>query len=150
MTMEATIAEKFHSLLNYLLYTKVEFEIVADEVGDSRLRTALYGFSEESDIYITELCAHLQSLGFEYQYQHILPVISAPIELSSSFTANEKGNELQSICAASEKSITATYYDILNSYFPFPVIREIMTYQLNTLRSILDKICFLNSARFSN
>ena len=148
--MEANIAEKFHNLLDYLLYAKSEFEIVADEIGDCRLKTALYGFSEESEIYINEICSHLQVIGIAYHYPKALPVLDKLQAPGEQVIDDSKGNELQYICNTNEQYITATYYDILNGYFPFPVIREIMVYQLNTLKSILKKICFLNLARFSN
>lgn len=148
--MDTNIFEKFRDLLNLLLYSKTEFEIVADEIGDHRLKTALNGFSEESDIYINELCSHLQPLGFEYRHPKVLPALDVLIQEVELSTGNNHGNELQCLCNSSEKYITATYHEILNGPFPFPVIKEIMIYQLGTLQSIFNKINFLNIARLSN
>jgi len=148
--MDATITQKFYRLLNHLLYTKSEFEIVADEIYDSRLKTALNGFSEESDTYIHELCLLLQPLGFEYQQPKSLMIPEKLVPPGELLFNNSKGNELQYICFTTEKHITATYRDILNGHFPFPVIRKIMIYQLSTLRLIFKKISFLNMARFND
>lgn len=147
--MDPKIVEKFYGLLTYLTYTKTEFELVADEIEDCKLKTALNGLSEESDQYKNELCLELKALGFQYQSPNALVNVE---EVNSNISSEcfEKGNELQLICSCSESYITRAYRDILNEYFPFPAIRQIMIYQLNTLKSAFMKVNLLNSARFAN
>ena len=142
--------EKLCGLLFFLTQSKAEFEMVADEVEDRNLKTALNGLSSESNQYANEITTQLKSLGvngimpksfFEnYDWQNY--TLAEP--------ADKKGNELMSICDTNENSITKAYSEILNEYFPFANLRDIMTYQVNSLKLAFMKIKTLNAARFSH
>lgn len=142
----SSVLSKISSLIYSLTHTKEEIEMVADEVDDCNLRTALNGLSQESSIFATELCLQFRNAGIYF------PKLSLE-ELQGSNTMSDEvadapGDELSYICTRNENFLMAAYSHILNENFLFPGLRDIMTYQLNALKSAFQKIRLLNTARF--
>ncbi len=149
--LSATISSKFHGLLSYLTRTKETFEMVADEIEDSNLKTAFNGLSVESSQYADELSVQLKTLGIPYDS----PSIFINEQTNGEAGAGDydpdcnEGDEVMNICCTSENNITKAYREILNEYFPFTGLREVMMYQLNALKCAFMKIKLLNATRFS-
>jgi hypothetical protein len=148
-TFNTGITDKFCGLLYTLTHYKNEFEMVADEVEDCNLKTALNGLSTETDQFANEIANQLKTLGIT---ELVTPsyfdnCTSDPLPDNN---VDGAGNELLAICNHSEHSLTKAYWNILNEYVPFPILRDIMTYQLNALKYAFMKIKMLNSARFSS
>jgi hypothetical protein len=145
----SSIINKFRGLLYYLSSTRKTFEMVADEIEDCSLKTAFDGLSGESMQYANELSNQLKGLGIKYDLQHT----EASNEFTEAAYQDEttvgQGDEVMLLCTKSEQHITKAYRDILNEYFPFPGLREVMTYQLNALICSFMKIRLLNTTRFS-
>jgi hypothetical protein len=149
-TIDAKIADKFCGLLYSLTQSKNEFEMVADEVEDCNLRTALQGISTETDLYANEIVNQLKTLGInEALPPNFLDNCTQNVEYPED-QSNGKGNELLAICNYIEQSVTKAYWNILNEPVPFPTLRDILTYQLNSLKYAFMKIKMLNSARFAS
>lgn len=144
-----TVADKFCGLLQYLCKYKTAFEMVADEVEDENLKTALNGLSIESTQYAEEITNHLRLYGVPHRVETDL--MFDCLEDDQPYSADcipGQGNELMSICVKSESSITRAYDDILNEYLPLNNLRNVMLYQLNTLKIAFMKVKLLNEARF--
>lgn len=142
----SNVLSKISSLIYSLTHTKEEIEMVADEVDDCNLRTALNGLSQESSIFATELCLQFKNAGL------LFPKLSLE-ELQGSNTMTDDfsdapGDELSYICTRNESFLMAAYNHILNENFLFPGLRDIMTYQLDALKCAFQKVRLLNSARF--
>jgi len=150
-TFNTKIADKFCGLLYSLTQSKNEFEMVADEVEDCNLKTALNGLSTETDLFANEIANQLKTLGINdvVPPKYFDNCIHDP-QIPETAARAGKGNELLAICNQTEHSITKAYWDILNEYVPFPTLRDIMTYQLNSLKFAFMKIKMLNSARFAS
>ncbi len=123
--------------------------MVADEVADDSLRSALNNLSDESCCYAGELKNYLKVFGI-YSPINEAVNINDLLNYESPVTENpEKGNELQSICSYNEESLIRAYSELLQESFPFQVLKDIMHYQLNALKYTFMKIKTLNTARFS-
>ena len=147
-TVTNPVIDKLRGLLYSLTHTKEEIEMVADEVEDCNLRTALNGLSMESSQYASELCMKLKTLGLQFpklSLEELEGSNSMPFEDIS----NGNGNELSYICNRNENFIITAYRNILSENFLLPGLRDIMMYQLNALKCAFMKIKLLNSARFS-
>ncbi|MEO6405620.1 MAG: hypothetical protein ABIY51_08820 [Ferruginibacter sp.] len=145
-----SVSDKLCGLLKFLCSNKAAFEIVAEEVEDCNLRTALYGLSAESIQYADEITAQLKTYGIPYRLDtDILMDYFERFENTSPSYIPGKGNELTNICTNSENSIINAYNDLLNEYLPLANLRNIMLYQLNALRISFMKIKMLNNARFA-
>ncbi len=149
-TVNPSIVNKFFGLLTSLTHTKTEFELVADEIEECNLKTALNGLSMESSQYINELSMQLKTLGIEYQSPSVLYQLDGANNMSNEIDNKNNGDEIMYICRNNEDFITNAYREILNESFPFANLKEIMRFQLNALKYAFMKIKFLNSARFVN
>lgn len=146
-TLNSSVKEKFSGLLFFLSRSKTEFEMVADEMEDYSLRTALNALSDESSYYAGEIKNYLKTFG-----------IYSPAKTNSEsydfavypVENTEKGNELQNICSYNEESLTNAYKDLLEESLPFQILKDIMNCQLNALKYTFLKIKTLNSARFNS
>lgn len=148
-TFNNAIKEKFSGLLFFLRRSKTEFEMVADEMEDHSLRTALNSLSDDSNYYAGELKNYLKTFGIYPQVNESVIEVAA-IEYSEDYKTDspEKGNELHTICNYNEASLTQAYNELLEENMPFQILKDIMLYQLNALRNTFMKINALNSARF--
>ena len=146
--LSSGLMSKFCGLLVFLKRSKKEFEMVADEIGNTSLRTALNGLSDESSYYAGELKDYLSSLGAAAAFNDVLAeepeVYGYP---ASEGTA--EGGELMTICTHNERTLVRAYTELLEESLPFQSLKEIMLYQLNALRYTFMKIKMLNTARFA-
>ena len=148
--LTASALDKFSGLMFFLKRSKKDFEMVADEIENHCLKTALNGLSEESYFYESELKNYLKHLGInttnitEQDYAH------SDFNSNTTIVENlEKGNELQSLCIYNETSLTQAYSDLLTEHLPCKSLQEIISYQLNALKITFLKIKTLNTARFA-
>ncbi|MDB5202280.1 MAG: hypothetical protein JWQ27_1689 [Ferruginibacter sp.] len=141
------IIDKFCGLLFFLTRSRNEFEMVADEIEDCGLRTALNGLSTETNQFADEISSQLKSLGINpvTKEDYFEDCINKGEDLRQQ---SGRGRELQTICTETEASITSAYSEILEDV-PFTTLKEMMTYQLNSLKFAFMKINMLNSARFA-
>ena len=150
MEINSKIIDKFCGLLHFLNLSKTEFEMVADEVEDYNLRTALHGLSFESNQCADELTSQLKTLGIPCKAPQTFELcMDEPLVPQTEYIPGT-GNELMNICSNTENTITNAYSDILNDYLPINSLREMMMYQLNALKCAFMKIKTLNSARFAH
>ena len=147
-TVNNTTMEKLSGLLYSLSVTKEEFEIVADEIEDTNLKTALNGLSLESNQYANELCLQLKKFGISFP-KPSLNELNGSNSMSFDEVDHAPGNELMYICRRNENYLLTAYRNMLNEYLPMPVLRDIMLYQLDALKCAFMKINLLNTARFS-
>ncbi|MEJ7610150.1 MAG: DUF2383 domain-containing protein [Ferruginibacter sp.] len=141
------LSAKFSGLLFFLKRSKQEFEMVADEIENNPLKTALNGLSDESSYYAGEIKSYLKSLGVNTGV--IESVKDEAEEYYYPLTAETgKGDELLSICSHNELTLLQAYNDLLEEPIPFQSLKEIMIYQLNALKYTFLKIKTLNTARF--
>ena len=150
--LTASALSKFSGLMFFLKRSKNDFEMVADEIENYTLKSALNGLSEESSFYASEIKNYLKHLGINGSN---IPVT----EFSSNYyngdvsdtdiESCQQGLELQSLCRFNEKSLTKAYKDLLDESLPCKSLKEIIIYQLNALKISFLKIQTLNTARFA-
>jgi len=147
-TLSTGIINKLSGLLFFLKRSKNEFEMVADEMENYSLKTALNGLSEESNYYEGELKNYLNHLGIITPYIQYDRLVDNNT-YDGAEQHNNNGNELNCICSHNEMSLTEAYSDLLNEPLPFESLKEIILYQLNALKFTFMKIKTLNTARFA-
>ena len=141
--------EKLCGLLFFLTQSKAEFEMVADEIEDCNLKTALNGLSCESAQFADEITIQLKTLGINgIAPKNFFEICDGQTE-TQPLPVDAKGDELMNICDATENTITRAYNEILKEYFPFSNLKDIMTYQVTSLKLAFLKIKTLNTSRFS-
>ena len=149
-TFTTSTLNKFSGLMFFLKRSKNDFEMVADEIENYTLKSALNGISEESSFYASEIKNYLKHLGINTSSIASTDFSSNYFDESNNETQNtEKGLELQTLCSYNEKFLTKAYKDLLEEPLPCKSLREIIAYQLNALTISFLKIHTLNTARFA-
>ena len=139
------ILDKFYGLIFFLKKSRKDFELVADEIGDSPLRTALNGLSTESNYFAGEIKQQLKSLGVYAEnadgFEGYVPEV---FETESEVP----GIEISAICSHNEFSLLRAYNELITDYIPYQSLKEIMIYQMNAIKNTFSKVQTLNTARF--
>ena len=148
-TLNTGILNKLSGLLFFLKRSNNEFEMVADEIENYSLKTALNGLSEESSFYAGELKDYLNHLGINTPFIQYDRLKDTEYGNTSEQLTNSNGNELNTICTYNEMYLTDAYSDLLKESLPFESLKEIILYQLNALKYSFLKIKTLNTARFA-
>jgi hypothetical protein len=143
--LNKNILDKFYGLIFFLKKSRKDFELVADEIGDSPLRTALNGLSTESNYFAGEIKQQLKCLGMYAEnaegFQDYIP--------ESYETESEiPGTEISTICSHNEFSLLRAYNDLITDSIPYQNLKEIMIFQMNALKNTFSKVQTLNTARF--
>jgi hypothetical protein len=139
------IAIKLCALFSFLHQTSEEFETVAEEIKDNKIKMTLRGLAIETRQYEHELNSQLQSLrikdinlttsdNVEVLLKNIHFVVKEPTE-----------EEIFDTCRKSEASFNKEYRNVLNEYFPYPDLKSMLVYQLNGIKCAFMKIKLLNS-----
>ena len=148
--LTASALNKLSGLMFFLKRSKCDFEMVADEIENYSLKSALNGLSEESSFYASELKNYLKHLGINASFINATEFSSNYFENEISSNENcEQGMELKTLCSYNEKSLTQAYSDLLEEPLPCKSLQEIISYQLNALKISFQKIQTLNTARFA-
>ncbi len=147
--LSSGLISKFCGLLFFLKRSKKEFEMVADEIGNTSLRTALNGLSDESNYYAGELKNYLSSLGAASSFTEGYTEDPEVFEFYPAGEPGAQGDELMNICTHNELTLVQAYNELLEESMPFQNLKDIMLYQLNALKYTFMKIKILNSARFA-
>lgn len=148
-TLNIGILNKLSGLLFFLKRSNNEFEMVADEIENYSLKTALNGLSEESSFYAGELKDYLNHLGINTPFIQYDRLNDTEYGNTGGQLTNSNGNELNTICTYNEMYLTDAYSDLLKESLPFESLKEIILYQLNALKYSFLKIKTLNTARFA-
>jgi len=148
-TLNTAALNKFSGLMFFLKRSKHDFEMVADEMENYTLKSALNGLSEESSFYASELKNYLKHLGINTT---TFIETDLPVEHFNGDACDtecfEKGLELKSLVNYNERYLTKAYSELLEEQMPCKSLQEIISYQLKALKISFQKIQTLNTARF--
>ncbi len=148
-TLTSAALNKFSGLMFFLKRSKHDFEMVADEVENYTLKSALNGLSEESSYYANELKTYLKALGINTTSFSETAIQFDEFNGDSTDSENcERGVELMSLVSFKERYLTKAYNELLEEPMPCKSLQEIILCQLNALKISFQKIQTLNTARF--
>lgn len=147
-TMENVVkpfTEKIYTLLSLLRRTREEFELVSEEMDDDHVRHTLRGFALETNQYEQELKSQLKML--EIKETTAVPFINYDELLINIHSILNAGSlrEILNTCMATESFFEKAYRGVLNEYFPYQSLRDILVYQLNGIKCSFMKLKLLNS-----
>ncbi len=149
-TLNSAVLKKFSGLMFFLKRSKHDFEMVADEIENYTLKSALNGLSEESSYYASELKNYLKHLGISTAaYNETELMVDDFSEDANGIENFEQGLELKALVNYKEKYLTQAYNELLEEQMPCKSLQEIIIYQLNALKISFQKIQTLNTARFA-
>jgi hypothetical protein len=144
-----TLQSKLQSLLSFLRQITVGFDTVAEEIDSINLKTAMIAVAVESKQYAKEISDQLQHFNIVSSKEHtdkLWEGIEVNVHEQASF---EKGGEITALCNNCEIYFGKLYEDVLQEYFPYRNLKDIITYQLFAIQCAFSKIRLLNTLRFS-
>jgi len=137
--------EKFCALLSFLRQTREKFELVTEEMDDDHLRVTLRGLAVETSQYEQELSSQMQSLNIRDNYMPSICNCDELLKNIQSIMTAESIKEILETCTKTETYFEKAYRNVLNEYFPYQCLRDILVYQLNGIKCTFMKMKLLNS-----
>ncbi|MEP7319263.1 MAG: hypothetical protein ABI921_10985 [Panacibacter sp.] len=137
--------EKIYNLLSFLRQTREEFELVTEEMDDDTLRLTLRGFAVETNQYEQELKSQLQTLEIKNVSAPVIENCEELIKNIHSIITAASLKDVLNTCTAAESFFEKAYRNVLNEYFPYQCLRDMLVYQLNGIKYTFMKMKLLNS-----
>jgi hypothetical protein len=141
---------KLQNLVSFLSQITEGFETLAEDIECTNLRTAIIAVAVESKQYAQEISDQLPACNANIPLMAANPLwsrIETNIHEEASFA---KGGEIVALCNNCEEYFNKLYEEILQEYFPFKKLKDIIIYQLYATQCAFMKIRLLNSLRFSS
>lgn len=148
-TINHTLQLKLQTLVSFLRQITRGFDTLAEEIDCNNLKTAMIAVAVESNQYAKEISDQLQhfniTVPMEYTDQS-WKRIEINVHEQAGFV---KGSEITALCNNCEIYFGKLYKDVLQEYFPYKNLKDIITYQLFATQCAFSKIRLLNTLRFS-
>lgn len=148
-TIKQTLQCKLQVLVSFLRQITVGFDAISEEIDCTNLKTAMIAVAVESKQYAKEISEQLQHFSITVPKEFTDQVwkgIEVNIHQQAGF---EKGGEITALCNNCEICFGRLYEDVLQEYFPYRKLKDIITYQLFATQCAFSKIRLLNILRFS-
>jgi hypothetical protein len=141
---------KLQHLISFLCQVTRGFDTVAEEIDNEDLRTAMIAVAVETDQYAGEICHQLKQLNIPIAKDGLDSSIWTRIEMDMRNAGSKlRGAEIATLCKNCEMYFSKFYSDVLQEYFPYHKLKEIISFQLYAAQCALMKIKLLNSMRFT-
>lgn len=144
------ISAKLCRLLSFLHEADEEFEKVAQKIKDKNIKMSIRGIVLETRQYKRELNSQLQSLRVkEIKSMDIIRGLNIDEVLNNHLNNKiTSDKEIVELCCKSEANFEKAYRNVLNEYFPFNTLRNVLIYQLNGIKCAFMQLKLLRSAQW--
>jgi hypothetical protein len=144
------ISAKLCRLLSFLHEADEEFEKVAQKIKDKNIKMSIRGIVLETRQYKRELNSQLQSLRVkEIKSMDIIRGLNTDEVLNNHLNNKiTSDKEIVELCCKSEANFEKAYRNVLNEYFPFNTLRNVLIYQLNGIKCAFMQLKLLRSAQW--
>lgn len=139
--------ERIFSLLSFLRQTREEFELVSEEMDEDHLRLTLRGFAVETNQYEQELKSQLRMLQIKEAHGAHFFNCRELLENIHSIMNASSVKEILDTCTVAEGFFEKAYRNVLNEYFPYESLRNMLIYQLNGIKCAFMKMKLLNAVQ---
>jgi hypothetical protein len=137
------IAHKLCKLSSFLNHACNEFESISRQVKGKNIRMSLRCFAMETRQYREELDSQLRTL----RVKKMLDRINYGEEGKSKSIAHKRftDKKIIELCGNTEEYFVKAYRSILNEYFPYAGLRDMLTYQLHGIKNAFRQLKLLKS-----
>jgi hypothetical protein len=141
-TPKKLIANKLYRLLSFLHLTCKEFDNISRFIKEKEIKMSVRGFAVETKQYVEELKSQIKTLS----PKNISPINNKE-EIKGKLTRkkNISDKKIIEVCCSAEAYFEKEYRILLNEYFPYTGLRDMLTYQLNGIKSAFMQLKLLNS-----
>ena len=148
-TVSHPLQTKLQSLVSFLRTVTKGFDVIAEEIDNVNLKTAMITFASESRQYAKEICNYFQTKDILIQSvcsDHLWEKVEMTVNEQG---GEEKGSEILALCNKCELYFKKLYDDILKEDFLYTHLKSIITCQLYAAKCAFMKIRLLNTLRFN-
>ncbi len=141
------IADKLCKLSSFLNHACKEFESIAKQIKEKNIRMSLRSFAIKTKQYREELNSELRTL----RVIKILNRINYSQEIKSKPIAHKHftDKKIIELCCNTEEYFVKAYRSILNEYFPYTGLRDMLIYQLSGIKNAFRQLKLLKSVMTS-
>jgi hypothetical protein len=141
ITSKSLIAGKLCRLSSFLHHASEEFENVAKRVREGQIKMSIRSVALQTKQYSQELSSQLSMLRLKCVLKNNND------ERKSKYVVNKKVSDKKIVerCCNSEVFFSRAYKSILNEYFPFKPLRDMLRYQLTGIQTSFRQLKLLNS-----
>jgi hypothetical protein len=141
--VDDAITYKLCTLSLFLDHACEEFENLAKHIKDNNIKMSVRSVAVETKQYISELNAQLKMLS----RKKIFSKIKNAEKIKGLDIKNESVSDKKIIefCCTAESYFEKAYRNILNEYFPYSGIRDMLIYQLNGIKCAFMQLKLLRS-----
>src|SRR3954462_15593640 len=133
------VANKLYKLSSFLHNTSEEFENVAKCIRDKKIRMSIRSVALKTKQYTQELNSQLSMLRINCVLRYNIT------EEKSKYAKNISDKKIVERCCNSEVFFSRAYQSILNEYFPFKPLRDMLRYQFTGILADFRQLKLLNS-----
>ena len=135
------VANKLCRLSSFLHHACEQFENVAKEIKDKKIRMSVRSVAIKTKQYMGELDSQLQMLRVACTQRRI----KNREEINSTYVKNIPDKKIVQLCCDTEVYFEKAYRSILNEYFPFKPLRDMLRYQITGIYYAFRQLKLLNS-----
>lgn len=135
------LTNKLCRLSSFLNNACEQFEHVAKEIKDKKIRMSVRSVAIKTKQYTGELDSQLQMLRVACTQRRI----TDGEEINSRYVKNIPDKKMVQLCCDTEVYFKKAYHSILNEYFPFKPLRDMLRYQITGIYDAFRQLKLLNS-----
>ena len=141
VTPKYAVVNKLCELFSFLYHATEEFEHVATHIRDQKIRMSIRSVALKTKQFTHELNSQLWMLRIS------CVVTSNNDQRQSNYVVNKNISDKMIVehCCNSEEFFSRAYKSILNEYFPFKPLRDMLRYQLTEMQASFRQLKLLNS-----
>jgi hypothetical protein len=137
------VASKLCKLSSFLFHACKEFDKVAKHIKENKIKMSVRNVALKTKQFQNELNSQLQMLGVNC----IIGRVNNNEEIKSNHVINKpiSDKKIIELCCNSEVFFSKAYKSILNEYFPYKPLRDMLRYQLTGIHHAFRQLKLLNS-----
>lgn len=148
-TVTRTLQNKLQNLVSFLSQVTQGFEMLAEEIDNASLRSAMRAVAVESSQYVKEISNQFNHVEINVTVNRS-DLLWQQIEGKVNEQASpERGGEIVALCNNCEVYFNKLYAEVLQENLPAKNCKDIISYQLYAINCALMKIKLLNATRFN-
>lgn len=139
---------KLGRLLSFLHRSGIALESVVQKAANKHIRTALSGVLLETNQYKREVDAQMQCLrppGMDFLDATDDPMLPGTVSTTHLIDEVATDDQIMNVCCNEEVNFEKEYRNILNEYFPYNGLRDMLRHQLNGFKCAFMQLKLLRS-----
>jgi len=137
------LERKLCRLSSFLHHAREEFDNAAREIKDKKIRMSVRSVAVKTEQYMHEFDSQLQMLRVACPREKIKNYEASKSKYGAHKNLTDK--KILQLCCSTEMYFEKAYRSILDEFFPFKPLRDMLRYQITGIYSAFRQLKLLNS-----